>query len=147
MCTSCKSLTHCVAGKSPIASPISTSTIRTNHYAFARTKHPSSSLMHTLMPTLLGAVENDASTLHLYHVRLGFLHCTHTDVVAVLNFTCRATCAFSQIMSSVPTRTQMSWIISCASFHTLLFLCFQMLHKVTPKICFGGYWTATELRN
>jgi len=92
--------------------------------------------MQALKPTLLREVEKVASTLHLNLSALGLVYlsisvCVEWGVVWAL-----VSWAFFQLLRKVFARAPFCWVVPTTLFHTLLFLCFHILHKVTANIWF-----------
>lgn len=58
----------------PRAPPLSTEQIGANHIVLARTRCPSSSRIHILIPNWYIEAEKEASTLHFILPHLGFCH-------------------------------------------------------------------------
>lgn len=112
----------------PRASPVSTSSMGENHSVLANTNTPSSSLMQIPIPTLSRESEKDVSMLHLYLPGDGFVQFLIALVACLVHILCFTSWAFVQLSSNALARSQIDWRISCKSFHTLLFLFFQILH-------------------
>jgi len=48
----------------------------------------------------------------------------------------RNSCALPQLLIKNSALSHICWFVSVTLFHTLLFLCFHILHNNTPNICF-----------
>lgn len=99
-----------------------------NHSVLANTNTPSSSLMQIPIPTLSRESEKDVSMLHLYLPGDGFVQFLIALVACLVHILCFTSWAFVQLSINALARSQIDWHISCKSFHTLLFLFFQILH-------------------
>ena len=137
--TRCRSLAHSIAFNIPIASPISTSTIGENHSVRANTKALSTYLIHIPIPTLLVALQKEASILHLYILGEGLAQITFCLLIWEISAACFNSWAFSQRAKSDVALWQTTW--QFLSHHSKPYYFGSSIYS-TLECQIGEFWKA-----